>query len=79
MVARVPVLHGEVRLAELGRAVAVLGEVTLVVTRTTLGSPRKELNREGREKPHQKTAENTDLTADRNTAPDAQRTKKGPI
>lgn len=72
MVARVPVLHGEVGLAELGRAVAVLGEVTLVATRTTLGSPRKELNREGREKPHQKTArENTDLTADTNTAPAA--------
>lgn len=54
--ARVTVLNGEVWLAELGRAVAVLGKVTLVATRPTLGSPRKELNREGREKLHQKTA-----------------------
>lgn len=52
--ARVTVLNGEVRLAELGRAVAILWKVTLVVTCPTLGSSRKELKREGRGKLHQK-------------------------
>lgn len=52
--ARVAVLNGEVRLAELGRAVAVLWEVTLVATRPTLGSSRKKLKRERRGRLHQK-------------------------
>lgn len=46
--ARVTILNGEVWLAELGRAIAVLREVTLVVTRPTLSSSRKELEREGK-------------------------------
>lgn len=50
----VTVLNGEVRLAELGRAVAVLWKVTLVVTRPTLSSSRKELKREGKGKLCQK-------------------------
>lgn len=51
VVAGVPVLHCEVWLAELGRAVAELWEVTLVGACPTLGAPRKELRREreGRE------------------------------
>lgn len=53
--ARVTVLNGEVWLAELERAVAVLRKVTLVATGPTLGSSRKELEREGRGKLHQKT------------------------
>lgn len=46
VVAGVPVLHGEIGLAELRGAVAVLGEVTLVGARPALGAPRQELRRE---------------------------------
>lgn len=52
--AQVTVLNSEVRLAELGRAIAVLWKVTLIVTRPTLSSSRKELKRERRGKLHQK-------------------------
>jgi len=54
VVARVTVLNGEVWLAELGCAIAVLWKVTLVATRPTLSSCRKELKREKRRKLHQK-------------------------
>lgn len=43
VVARVPVLHREVWLAELRAAIAVLGQVTLVGARSALGASRKEL------------------------------------
>lgn len=56
VVAGVPVLHREVWLAELGRAIAELWEVTLVGACPTLGAPRKELRRErGEGKLHQET------------------------
>lgn len=66
--AGVTVLNGEVGLAELGGAVAVLWKVTLVVARPTLGSSRKELKREKGET----ASANRNLTAETNTAPDPQ-------
>lgn len=60
IVARVPVLHSEVWLAELGRAIAVLREVTLVATRPTLGSSRKELKRKEEE---EAASENRNLSS----------------
>lgn len=49
VVAWVPILHSEVWLTELGRAIAVLWEVTLIATCPTLGSSRKELKRKEEE------------------------------
>lgn len=66
--ARVTILNSEVWLAELGCAVAVLWQVTLIVTRPTLSSSRKELKREFGE---EKLSENINLTAV-NDAPNPQ-------